>query len=33
VLEVAGQPLDVRLTAAGVPEVLTAPPALTVDLD
>jgi hypothetical protein len=29
---VAGQPLDVRLTATGDPEVLTAPAGLTVDL-
>ena len=32
-LRVAGQPLDVRLTAAGDPEVLVAPPGLTVDVD
>jgi glycogen debranching enzyme len=31
-LRVAGQPLDVRLTAAGDPEMLTAPPDLIVDL-
>ena len=31
-LRVAGQPLDVRLTAAGDPEILTAPPGLAVDL-
>jgi Glycogen debranching enzyme len=31
-LRVAGQPLDVRLTAAGDPEVLAAPSGLTLDL-
>jgi glycogen debranching enzyme len=32
-LRVAGQPLDLRVTAAGAAEVLTAPPGLTVELD
>jgi glycogen debranching enzyme len=31
-LRVAGQPLDVRLTAAGDPEILAAPAGITVDL-
>jgi hypothetical protein len=31
-LRVAGRQLDVRLTAAGDPEILTAPPDLLLDL-
>jgi hypothetical protein len=31
-LRVAGRPLDLRVTAAGDPEILAAPPGLTLDL-